>query len=83
MLNLSNLRITRHAVGVMGERGVEVEEIVEILRRPDVVEPHDGKRRFVGHGLALVIAGDDERPVLVTVLLRRRDQWTNADARKR
>lgn len=83
MLNLTNLVVTRHAIRVMAERGVEIEEVVEILRFPSVVEPHDGKRRFVGNGLALVIAGDDEEPVLVTVLLRERRQWTNEDARRR
>ena len=83
MLNLQNLRITRHAVRAMGERGVEIEEVAEILKRPSIVEPHDGKRRFVGNGLALVIAGPDEAPVLVTVLLRERRQWTDEDARRR
>ena len=81
MLKVENLRITRHAVRAMAERGVEVEDLVGALRAPVVVEPHEGKRRFVGeNGLVAVIAGPDERPVLVTVLLRRRDQWDDDDA---
>ena len=83
MLNFRRLKFTQHAVRAMGERGVEVEEIAEILRRPEIVEPHAGKRRFIGHGLAIVVAGPDSNPVVVTVLLRRGGQWTNEDARKR
>lgn len=84
MLNLQHLTVAAHAFKAAAARGVEIEEIVEILRRPEIVEPQDdGRRRFVGKGLALVVAGTDDRPVLVTVLLRRRDQWTDEDARKR
>ena len=81
MLKVENLRITRHAVRAMAERGVEVEDLVGALRSPVVIEPHEGKRRFVGaNGLVAVIAGPDEWPVLVTVLLRRREQWDDDDA---
>lgn len=83
MLNLANLKISAHGWAAMEKRDVSPEEVVAILRRPEVVETHEGKRRFVGEGLALVVAGTDDRPVLVTVLLRERRQWTSADARNR
>jgi hypothetical protein len=82
-MDVTNLKISAHGWRAMAARDVSPEEVVEILRRPEVVEPHDGRRRFVGKGLAVVVAGDDLSPVVVTVLLRERRQWTSADARAR
>lgn len=84
MLNFWNLKFSAHAVTAMAERDVEVETIAAILVRPDIVEAQPGhRRRFVGQGLAIVVAGDDENPVVVTVLLRREEQWTDQDVRDR
>jgi hypothetical protein len=76
----ARIRISRHALRAMTDRGVEVEDLVEALLRPEVVEPHEGRLRFVRDGVAFVVAPG---PVLVTVLLRERRQWTNSDARSR
>ena len=84
MLNFHNLRISRHAVTQMAERLVEIEDLADVLQHPAIVEPHDGKRRFVGRsGLVAVVAGDDENPVVVTVLLRGADPWDDDEARRR
>lgn len=80
---LQKLRITRHAWKAMADRDVTPEEVVEILRRPSVVEPHQGRERYVGRKLVLVVAWEAGAPVLVTVLLRRGEQWTNSDAASR
>ncbi len=77
--------LTHHARRVMAERDVEPEEIAEALRRPDVSEPHEGRRRFTRGPLSVVVAesADGRRAVVVTVLLRRRASWSDADARNR
>lgn len=79
----ARLRFTGHALKAMRSRHVEVEDVVEALLRPEVVEPHASRVRFVREGVAYVVAEEQGRPILITVLLRRRDEWTNADARGR
>lgn len=82
MLNLQNLVITHHAREALEARPAP--DLAETLTRPVVIEPHEGKRRFVGRlGLVAVVAGTDERPILVTILLRRRGAWTDEDAQRR
>jgi len=80
---LSTLKVTAHARLAMRERDVRPEEVIAVLRDPQVVEPHEGRERYVRNGLVAVIVWEGERPVLVTVLLRKRETWTNADARRR
>jgi hypothetical protein len=71
---------SRHALAHMEARGVTWAEVVETCQRPHVVEPHQGRRRFVRDGLAVVVAEDG---TVVTVLLRASAQWTDGDARAR
>lgn len=83
---LARLVFTTHALRAMAAREVEVEDVVDAILRPDVVEPHEGRVRYVKDGIAYVVApldGKRDRPVLVTVLLRTGRQWTDADARTR
>lgn len=80
---LSRLKVTGHARAAMRDRDVRPEEVIAVLRAPEVVEAHEGRERYVAHGLVAVIAWEGEVPVLVTVLLREGRQWTNADARRR
>lgn len=78
------IRLTRHAREVMAARGVTFDEIAEVLARPEIVEPHQGKRRFVRDGVVVVVAeGHRGEKVVVTVLFRRSEQWTSEDMRRR
>lgn len=79
--DVDSLRFTKHARAKMIERGVTYEEIVEVLTRPHVTEPHEGAVRYVRGDLVAVVAAD--APVLITVLLRRQGRWTSEDARRR
>lgn len=85
MLDLEQLIITTHAACKLRERQVDTALLMRTLRYPNVVEPsRKGHRRFVGErGLVAVIAGPDEEPVLVTVLLRDQQQWTSEQAAAR
>jgi hypothetical protein len=76
----ARIRLSAHALDAMARRGVEVEDLVDALLRPEVVEPNDGRVRFVRDGMAYVVAPG---PVLVTVLLRERRQWSDGDALER
>lgn len=75
------LRLTRHAREKMVEREVTFADLVDALRAPQGVEPHNGAFRFVKGDLVVVVAED--APIVITVLLRRREQWTSADMRRR
>lgn len=84
-LDLDKLAVTTHAAAKLRERRVPTAVLMRALRSPRVVEPsRDGQRRFVGdYGLVAVVAGEDDRPVLVTVLLRDRAKWTSDQAAAR
>lgn len=77
---LRRVRFTHHALTVMKRRDISPEEVANALADPQIVEPHQGKRRFVRDGLAVVVAPD---LAIVTILLRSSVQWTDADARAR
>lgn len=85
MLNLDNLVVTNHAAAKLREREVDTACLMRTLRYPRVVEPsRQGQRRFVGdRGLVAVVAGTEEEPVLVTILLREQTQWTSEQAAAR
>lgn len=73
-------RFSGHALEVMEARNVSPEAVGAAIREPDVVEPHQGRRRFVKGDLVVVVGPDG---VIVTVLLRDRAEWTAKDCRAR
>lgn len=75
------LRFTRHAREKMTERDVAYSEVVEALVAPHIVEPHKGAFRFVRGDLVVVVAEDS--PVVITIVWRKREQWTSAQMRGR
>lgn len=77
------VRLTPHALDAMRRRRVEPEEVGAALREPDVTEPHDGSVRFVRGDLAVVVRLRDGVAVVLSVLLRCRSSWTDADVRTR
>ncbi|CAL9298749.1 hypothetical protein SUDANB148_02962 [Streptomyces sp. SudanB148_2056] len=79
-INLERLRVTAHAWKAMRKRDITPEELAEILRRPAVSEPHKGCVRLSLNGLTAVVATDpDGTSVVVTVLSRNAEQWTDRD----
>lgn len=74
------LRCTPHLLAKLRERDIAPEEVAECLRRPDVIEPHMGRRRFVRGSLVVVVAHDG---ALITVLIRSRTAWDSTVARSR
>lgn len=81
-LALSGLTLSSHAVSTMRRRDVWPEEVAAALTHWDVREDEGaGRVRFVLGPLVVVLAdADTAAPVVVTVLLRSREQWTDADA---
>lgn len=77
------VRFTRHALSVMKSRDVTPEEVIEIIRNPDVTEPSEGQRRYVANGLAVAVDVRYNPYVVITVLMRNREQWTNENVRTR
>ncbi len=83
---IAEIRLTRHAREQMVARDVTPEEVGEAILRADVVEPSRGARRFVKGDLVVVVAPDARRRgryVVVTVLLRSAEDWTDEDVRRR
>lgn len=81
------IRLTAHAQRVMCERGVSFSEVEKAVSRPQIVEPHEGRRRFIRGDLVVVVA-DDRRPggsdlFVVTVLWRKLDRWTSDQMKAR
>lgn len=83
LTTLATLKVTPHARTAMRDRDVRPEEVIAVLREPEIVEQHEGRERYVRRGLVAVVAWDGAVPVLVTVLLREGRQWTDGDARRR
>lgn len=79
----NGIKITKHAFSVMAKRDIDADDIADALRRPEVVEEHEGKLRFTKNGVCVVVAEENGAATVVTVLLRERDQWTDADCRGR
>lgn len=87
-IDLETLRISRHAWDKMGERGVTAQQVADGLRFPDIIEPDAdrSRRRYVKGELVFVVGrdwSDPEIAVLVTVLWRKREQWTSDQMRNR
>lgn len=69
-----------HARQKMADRHVTWSEVVEAVERPEITEPHNGNRRYSRAGLCVVVAVNG---CVITILLRRTEQWTDEDARTR
>lgn len=90
-LELSECIPSVHFLEKKEARGVEWSEILDILKNPSVVENHLGKWRYVKGDLAIVVANPfvssmgqiGASPVLVTILLRRDEKWTDEDVKSR
>lgn len=73
---------TRHVVEKMNDRVITWGEILEVIKRPEVVYGPDYKGRKVMQKdkISVVVASDG---AVVTVLLRSEEQWTDEDAKQR
>ena len=88
---MKNLVATRHALEVMADRGVTWPEVAAIVRHPQVTytqhtyagRPVSNQSIYQRGELAAVVAETEHSLVVVTVLLRSTQQWTNSDARNR
>ena len=69
-----------HARQKMTDRAVTWAEVVDVVERAELTEPHGGHRRYCRAGLCVVVA---ENGCVVTILMRRTDPWTDADVRAR
>lgn len=83
MIDVRRLVYTRHAQAAMAARGVTPDDVELAITDPHVTEPNGDARRYVRGDLVAVVAGTNFRPVLVTVLLRARHQWTSEEMRRR
>lgn len=82
-LDLGNTVPSMHFLAKREERQVPWSVVAEVLSDPHVTESHAGHVRYVRDGLTVVVAERPGRPaVLVTLLLRRREQWDREDVRE-
>ena len=77
------ISFSEHARRVMRARGVGVAEVFDVLTGADVVEVTTKGERYARGTLTVVTARERGRRIVVTVLLRSRDPWTDEDARHR
>jgi len=77
------LYLSNHAREVMKRRQITWDEVVATVERPDIIEPHQGKKRYVKGTLCVVIAPSLHGNVVVTILLREQKQWSDEDVRNR
>lgn len=82
-LDFSGVRLTRHARQVMKARKIELDDVLAVVNKPGIVEPHEGAWRFVRGDLCAVVVVDRGAALVITVLLRRGEQWTDEDAKGR
>lgn len=90
-LELSECLPSVHFLEKKESRGIDWADVRDILENPQVVEVHNGKYRYVKDQLAIVVAfpqlhtrirpGQIENPVLVTILLRVQEKWSDEDVR--
>ena len=71
---------SQHAREKMRDRAVTWADVVAAVEHATVTEPHDGNRRYCRDDLCVVVA---DSGCVITVLLRRADTWSDADARTR
>ena len=78
------LVITQHARHAMMLRRVTIDEILEIVRSPEVTDGGSGRpKRFFKGRLCVVAKVERDRTVVVTVLYRYGERWVDDDVRHR
>lgn len=77
------IRLTHHARTKMRDRNVTFEDIAHAIERPEITEPHKGKRRYTRDNLCVVVSEEGGIKVVITILLRDTNQWTDADISNR
>lgn len=84
MANINPLpfRISDHAREQMNKRGMSRDLLLRILTRPEIVEPHMDRFRFVRDGLYVAVAPEGRTWVVVTIGLRHGENWTDDDVRE-
>jgi hypothetical protein len=84
--DLRELVIHAHAVEAIENRNVSLEDLADVLLRPEITEPSGDRTRFVKGELVAVVAEDYRRPgryIVLTILWRKFHQWTDAEMRNR
>jgi len=82
MYHLSDCVPSAHFLEKKEKRGVSWDTIREIVEKPSVIETAGvGRRRLSKDGVAIVISAGSPT-VLITILLRQQDQWTDEDVKK-
>lgn len=78
------LEITDHARHAMQLRRVSKDEVLEIIANPEVTDrKSDGSKRYFKDRLCVVTRERSFKIVILTVLYRYGDKWTDEDVRKR
>lgn len=75
--------LTDHARAAMKNRKVSFDQLVDIIKTPDIIEPHKGNERYVKGDLCVVVARQGSRRIVITILLRHQDKWTDDDVANR
>lgn len=78
-----DVKLSRHALAAMRARAIEPEDVGDVLRDPELTEPHEGAVRYVRGPLCAVVGITDGVAHVITVLLRDADAWTDVDCRNR
>lgn len=65
----------------MVRRDLPVTDLADVFRHSAGTERHEGRWRVVGRNGLVAVLSDDG--VIITVLLRRSEQWTDSDVRGR
>lgn len=80
------LHYSVHALEVCRRRGVSRETVTKMIADPEVTQQaKDGRTRYWRGNLCAVVAQDEgsDNLILVTVLLRQEDEWTDEDVAER
>lgn len=80
----SALYITTHARQAMMQRRVSIDDVLEVIQRPEVTNKGtDGIVRYFRKDLCVVTRPEPRNIVILTALLRSEVQWDNKTARNR
>lgn len=79
------LQYSHHAIKQMIERHVTDTDVQDVLRNASIryEQSYRGSRQRVHQHGELAVVTDLTNTVIVTILLNRKDDWTDEDARNR